>query len=412
MADGALDLDGEDAVMDGRGWAMRRGHCKRLRADKGRESQRGRAAFARSVNRRSRGNKSADVASDRRRDRRAVLAALRAEAVGEQLAGEDGPSWLERAREERATASCADSLCGGHGDEADGASSAAWSAASGWELVEALQPRLGRSASAPATPCEVGAAEAEHHCALVPLCAGRLAALAGAWAAESRGRPRCWRWLLAVELAERTAAAAGAAVARPAAAPLRRRRQRPREERRVATPFDRLRQEFLHQHGPALRSKLGSCFGLGPENVQLAPAPVGSDPVNRFLDAKKRMTSCNMLPVYHGTDPTNFESIFKRGLLIPGKGNDLRVVNGSAHGLGIYTGMLEHPWLSMSYSKERRLLVCACLDGGASPPLKRGSGALVIFNADLVIPMFVACDPRVIPDPFSGTRRDAPIQPP
>lgn len=39
-----------DDMKDGRGWAMRGGNCKRLRGEKGRESIRGRAAFARSVN--------------------------------------------------------------------------------------------------------------------------------------------------------------------------------------------------------------------------------------------------------------------------------------------------------------------------------------------------------------------------
>lgn len=44
------DDDDDFPSKDTRGWAMRRGHCRRLRADAGRESFRGRASFARTVN--------------------------------------------------------------------------------------------------------------------------------------------------------------------------------------------------------------------------------------------------------------------------------------------------------------------------------------------------------------------------
>jgi hypothetical protein len=36
---------------------------------------------------------------------------------------------------------------------------------------------------------------------------------------------------------------------------------------------------------------------------------------------------------YHGTDTRNFPSIKSRGLLVPGDGNDIKVVHGSAYGI-------------------------------------------------------------------------------
>merc|ERR1719195_1860824 len=47
MAVGLEEVQGRDM----RGWAMRRGHRRRLKAECGRESTRGRAAYARSLNR-------------------------------------------------------------------------------------------------------------------------------------------------------------------------------------------------------------------------------------------------------------------------------------------------------------------------------------------------------------------------
>merc|ERR1719343_346652 len=108
-----------------------------------------------------------------------------------------------------------------------------------------------------------------------------------------------------------------------------------------------------------------------------------------------------MVPVYHGTDPRNFASIFQRGLLIPGKDNDLRVVNGSAFGLGIYTAPLNNPSLSLCYARQKQLLVCACLGGGEGSSknhLRHGGGAIVVFEQERVIPMFMAHDPDTVPD--------------
>jgi hypothetical protein len=42
---------------------------------------------------------------------------------------------------------------------------------------------------------------------------------------------------------------------------------------------------------------------------------------------------------YHGTKVANIPSILSTGLKVPGQKSGVRVANGSAHGVGIYTGM-------------------------------------------------------------------------
>ncbi|CAK0834017.1 unnamed protein product, partial [Prorocentrum cordatum] len=401
MAVGARDRDGDNAIKDGRGWAMRRGHCRRLRGDLGRESQRGRATFARSLNRCCRRHsRSARDGPGRLRERRALSSAVLLRCVGDwQLAEEEYPPWSE----ESTDAGCAYSLCGGgEGGDASAASvcsvvDSADSATTGdWELVEPPQPRLERSASAPVTAREFGAAEASRNRALVPLRAWRRVSLTNAQVTRSHGRARCWRWLLAVELTEHIAALASAR--KSSATPLRQRRflREDRLAQTLRTPFDCLRLQFLDEHGQALRTRIGQHLGVHPQMVKLTNAPVGPDPVARFMDAKARLKDCKLLPVYHGTDSRNFQSIFSRGLLIPGRGNELRVAHGSVHGRGIYTAVLENPGRSFSYSGESRsLLVCACLEGGRNSDvhLKRVFGTIVVFDPDRVVPMFVAHDP-------------------
>jgi hypothetical protein len=71
-----------------------------------------------------------------------------------------------------------------------------------------------------------------------------------------------------------------------------------------------------------------------------------------------------MVPALHGTDTSNYVSIFQNGLLIPGKGNSLKVAHGSAYGLGVYTAKLDNPWLSQDFCtpNQPRMLVCCVID--------------------------------------------------
>jgi len=98
------------------------------------------------------------------------------------------------------------------------------------------------------------------------------------------------------------------------------------------------------------------------------------------------MSDANLCPAFHGTAHRNHRLIFQDGLLIPGQGNNLEVVNGSAHGLGIYTARLNAAWLSGCFCDDPSLLVCAVLQSKA---VRHVMDAMVVFNAASVVPLFV-----------------------
>lgn len=123
--------------------------------------------------------------------------------------------------------------------------------------------------------------------------------------------------------------------------------------------FDQLRQSFMEAHGENIRQELGPGYKLEPANV--------SEQVQ-----KKFLQTCNMQqPVpnfgYHGTRSTNIPSILSKGLLVPGEKSGIGVANGSAHGVGIYTGMPGQSWLSKGFSDSPNLLVVGVVDPSATP---------------------------------------------
>jgi len=70
---------------------------------------------------------------------------------------------------------------------------------------------------------------------------------------------------------------------------------------------------------------------------------------------------------YHGTKSKNYEGIARRGLLVPsakkkGPGSGVRVTNGSAHGVGVYTATFGHADLSRGFSDTGAVFVCAICD--------------------------------------------------
>lgn len=87
-----------------------------------------------------------------------------------------------------------------------------------------------------------------------------------------------------------------------------------------------------------------------------------------------------------------FDSIFARGLLIPGQGNELRVLHGSACGLGIYTTKPESAATSRAYCDAPRMLVCGVLDTDG-PAIAHYPWGRVIFDTRLVAPLFEAAVP-------------------
>lgn len=149
--------------------------------------------------------------------------------------------------------------------------------------------------------------------------------------------------------------------------------------------FNTFRNKFFSLHETSLRKMLG--VGL----VDIRPAPMGDQVSSKFMHCLqggiKHGKVPEARPAWHGTDVNNHESIFSRGLLIPGVGNDLSIVNGAVHGRGIYTANLDALWLSMGFCSGPLILVCAVLQLGS---VTFPGDAMVVFNPSHVIPLFEA----------------------
>jgi len=166
----------------------------------------------------------------------------------------------------------------------------------------------------------------------------------------------------------------------------------------TAPSFEKLRWGFLKDFGDSICSGLSSCYnGVW----DLRPAPIDKDVQRMFMDAQRTSKKSDALqPALHGTNQSNLGSIYSRGLLIPGNHNGLRVVNGSAYGLGIYTAYVQNASMSMNYSRGplRPVLVCGVIDekSGATQPMGRSgdvyytSHARIFYKEELVAPLFEA----------------------
>lgn len=159
------------------------------------------------------------------------------------------------------------------------------------------------------------------------------------------------------------------------------------------TEFHAFQWEFLEEFGVSCCESLQRCF---PGSIGLTPVPLGEEVSKRFLEGKRSLRG-QLRPAFHGTAETNLPSIFQRGLLIPGHGNELRVINGSVNGLGIYTAQVHNPSLSMGYSRgSKKLLICGVLDDAelgaytGVEDIRHVGGAMVVFNEIRVAPLFQA----------------------
>jgi hypothetical protein len=89
-----------------------------------------------------------------------------------------------------------------------------------------------------------------------------------------------------------------------------------------------------------------------------------------------------MIMIYHGFASLSpiFPSTLHHFRVPYEENNGIRVANGSAHGVGIYTASMESPQLSLGFirpsSRARQLLVCGVLDDALRP-----SGELKSFGA-------------------------------
>merc|ERR1711972_311747 len=141
--------------------------------------------------------------------------------------------------------------------------------------------------------------------------------------------------------------------------------------------------------GSALLGSLREVIG----ETKIAPAPVASSVRNRFMDAMQRASGSKkrrevtVVAGFHGTSVRNHQSIFDRGLLIPGDGNDLKIVNGAAHGHGVYVAQKNAAWLSFGFCSSPKMFVCAVLDVGH---VTYHGDAMVVAKSAHVIPLFVA----------------------
>lgn len=167
--------------------------------------------------------------------------------------------------------------------------------------------------------------------------------------------------------------------------------------------FEAVRQDFWKKHSQQVRHSLSKCF-QGP--VTISPAPIAPAVQQRFLEGRSSVPWGEVVPVFHGSDAKNYPSIFERGLLIPGQGNELKVVHGAAHGTGIYTADVHSPSLSRGFCSMPRMLVCGVLDdaepafgeqycgrfqvSAASKAVKHVGDALVVADARRVVPLFEA----------------------
>merc|ERR1712228_689009 len=130
-------------------------------------------------------------------------------------------------------------------------------------------------------------------------------------------------------------------------------------------------------------STLRACFKT---HIKLNEAPVSNSVQDRFMGAYR--TTGVYAPAFHGTSAERHQSIFADGLLIPGQGNKLTVLHGSAFGLGIYAAKLGGVWLSRSFCTQNRMLVCAVLSTHCQ--VTPHGDAYVAFNPSCIVPLFEA----------------------
>jgi len=146
--------------------------------------------------------------------------------------------------------------------------------------------------------------------------------------------------------------------------------------------FEGMRKAFLAMHEDRIYEGLGSVFGGA---ITLTPTPLARSVVDKFVSSIRTLPSVEMRPAFHGTDAANHNSIVKRGLLIPGQGNELKVAHGAAHGKGVYTANVDAAWLSRGFCSAPTMLVCAVLQSDA---VRHVGDAMVVSKEEHVVPMF------------------------
>jgi len=101
----------------------------------------------------------------------------------------------------------------------------------------------------------------------------------------------------------------------------------------------------------------------------------------------RRGQKCALAVAFHGTNAANFQSITRMGLVVPGKDNKIRVVHGTALGLGIYLALSPVTALRYATGDGFNLLVCLVLLGGRFVTSHNGT-VLVVTNPAQVLPLW------------------------
>eukprot|EP00811_Abedinium_folium_P033165 NODE_614_length_2887_cov_37.946739.p1 GENE.NODE_614_length_2887_cov_37.946739~~NODE_614_length_2887_cov_37.946739.p1 ORF type:complete len:841 (+),score=31.06 NODE_614_length_2887_cov_37.946739:97-2619(+) len=144
------------------------------------------------------------------------------------------------------------------------------------------------------------------------------------------------------------------------------------EAQTLRRQFESLRKDFLREHKTELLRSLAQVAG-NTQDIKLWRTPMTLERqecfLRRWAAVLRRGAAC-LVPALHGTDVRNFDSIFVRGLLVPGVNNKLTVKNGSVHGLGVYTAKLRNPHLARGFCVKDAdactsecLLICAVIKG-------------------------------------------------
>lgn len=126
----------------------------------------------------------------------------------------------------------------------------------------------------------------------------------------------------------------------------------------ILKSIESLASAFLRHHGEDIKRELGA-------QARLVRAPMHQDIIDAFMEKCACVRSGeNFIPsvAFHGTAKRNFDSICARGLLVPSPANGIKVANGSAHGIGIYTTMLGSIGTSRWYCDSQEVLVLATIE--------------------------------------------------
>jgi hypothetical protein len=435
-----MDADLEEVHgRDTRGWAMRRGHCRRLKAECGRESTRGRAAYARSLNRVNRfhPNCGDHVRSKHWRYEHALDAVDCWSVVDDDWSS----SGEEETIEAFAALSCSDfSICkeiedtevstqppdeqtGGDTEEEEEEphqqevrSEEHWAdeevQASDRSAYRCLgpAPRLQRTRSSPCTASEVACAVDRVASAIIPLHLWKMDKAAACPVKTASVRKKVpYRWDQAMALAD---SVADAKLFSGCEAGHRCRRKSKPGDKADATPdnsaFGKLQGDFLRAHGEEIRAALVNIWG---PSVHLKPIALAADAAKQFVEAHGCVKGAELRATLHGTDVKNHGSIFQRGLLVPGSSPGVCVKHGLCHGAGIYSATLRNASLAAGFCNVPQIMVCGVLDDTIEVPPRRCGNFYIHRESSAVRYVgdaIVAFDPARIAPLFLATAHQAP----